>query len=237
MRRRNAAAAATLEISWVRRHFSRRFGASNVALRHPQSVWHNFRAVLADEYVAADGPVTYGDASGNPICYELDRQRRSLRRYEVGVLRVTQGACAIGVAGDRASVNLVNHWVPGGELETSALVSGALAVPFGLYGRYRCDARCAAGPDCASCAEGEHHLPQILLDGDDALKEGDVVTVRVSLPTVSFELNGQPVGTLSAPLDQRAAICVGLMFANDAVAIRRVGLDSPPLAPQVLVEV
>ena len=105
------ASVSTAAVEWDSRnpHFSRRFGQSHVALRHPQSVWHNFRAVLADEWVG---------------------QGRVM--YEISVLRVTQGACAIGVVGDAAAVNAVNHWVPGGELETTALVSGALAVPVGL---------------------------------------------------------------------------------------------------------
>ena len=69
-------------------------------MRHPMSTWHNFRAAVADEWVTGSA------------------------RYRVQLGRIMRGAVAVGVASARAAINDTNHWIPGGELETVAFVSG-----------------------------------------------------------------------------------------------------------------
>ena len=173
------------------RHFL--WGFDGSVLRHPMSTWHNFRAAIADEWVT--GSVHY--------------------RVQLG--RITRGAVAVGVASARAAINDTNHWIPGGELETVALVSGADDLPPGLYGRLYCDKNCPAGARCQRCANGVHLLPH---KPWQALRKGDVVEVVIQLRDVQFFVNGKLVGHLPKP-QGRLRVCVGLMYAEDTVRIDR----------------
>ena len=186
------------------RHFL--WGVHGSAMRHPMSTWHNFRAAVADEWVT--GSVHY--------------------RVQLG--RITRGAVAVGVASARAAINDTNHWIPGGELETVALVSGADDLPPGLYGRLYCDKNCPAGARCQRCAGGVHLLPH---KPSRELHKGDVVEVAIQLRDVQFLVNGNMVGHLPKP-QGRLRVCVGLMFASDEVHIARLSpapAAETPFAP------
>ena len=182
-------------------HFTRNL--SGDASRHPNSVWHNFRAMVTDEWVTGTA------------------------RYAVQLRQVTRGACAVGVASARAKINDANHWIPGGELETVALVSGADDLPPGLYGRLYCDKNCLAGARCQRCADGVHLLPH---KPWPELRAGDVVDVVIQLRDVQFLVNGQMVGHLPKP-QGRLRVCVGLMYASDEVHIARLSPASAPVTP------
>jgi hypothetical protein len=181
------------------RHFL--WGVHGSAIRHPMSTWHNFRAAVADEWVTGTA------------------------RYRVQLGRITRGAIAIGVASARAAINDTNHWIPGGELETVALVSGVDALPSGLYGRLYCDKNCPSGARCQRCANGVHLLPH---KPWRELQMADVVDVVIHLRDVQFFHNCQLVGHLPKPLG-RLRVCVGLMYASDEVRIARL---SPAPAPE-----
>ena len=161
--------------------------------RHPSSVWHNFRAAVADEWVTGSA------------------------RYRVQLWRITHGAVAVGVASARAKVNDTNHWIPGGELETVAFVSGAEDASPGLYGRLLCDKNCPTGARCQRCAYGVHLLPH---KPWPELRAGDVVEVVIQLRDVQFFVGGRLVGHLPKP-QGRLRVCVGLMYARDTVRIDR----------------
>jgi len=161
--------------------------------RSPDSVWHNFRAVVADEWVTGSA------------------------RYRVQLGRITRGAVAIGVASAKAKINDTNHWIPGGELETVAFVSGAEDVSPGLYGRLHCDKNCPAGARCQRCADGVHLLPH---KPWRELRSDDVVEVVIQLRDVQLFVNGRLVGHLPKP-QGRLRLCVGLMYARDWVRIAR----------------
>ena len=171
-------------------------------MRHPRSVWHNFRAAVADEWVIGTA------------------------RYVVQLRNVSRGACAVGVASARAKINDTNHWIPGGELETVALVSGVDDLPPGLYGRLYCEKGCPAGARCQRCADGVHLLPH---KPWQALRPGDVVEVEIQLRDIMFFVNGKLVGHLPKPAG-RLRLCVGLMYARDLVHIAR---KSPVPAPEL----
>jgi len=161
--------------------------------RHPASQWHNFRGAIGDEWVSGTA------------------------RYEVQLTHITRGAVAVGVCSAGAKVNDSNHWLPGGELETCALISGNDEVTPGLYGRLRCDEGCPVGPRCLRCANGVHLLRHTPCR---TLQAGDVVAVSIAPPDVHVFLNGAPVGHLPAPRG-RLRLCVGLMFARDEVRVSR----------------
>ena len=180
-------------------HFA---GSQGNLMRHPRSVWHNFRAAVADEWVIGTA------------------------RYVVQLRNVSRGACAVGVASARAKINDTNHWIPGGELETVALVSGVDDLPPGLYGRLYCEKGCPAGARCQRCADGVHLLPH---KPWQALRPGDVVEVEIQLRDIMFFVNGKLVGHLPKPAG-RLRLCVGLMYARDLVHIAR---KSPVPAPEL----
>lgn len=161
--------------------------------RHPASQWHNFRGAVNDEWVSGTA------------------------RYMVQLTHITRGAVAVGVCSSLAKPNDTTHWVPGGELETCALVSGKDEIPPGLYGRLRCDKGCPVGPRCQRCANGVHLLPHTPCR---ALQAGDVVHVVIAPPDIRFFLEGALVGHLPAPRGW-LRLCVGLMFARDKVRISR----------------
>ena len=165
-----------------------------VVQRSPDSVWHNFRAAVADEWVTGTA------------------------RYRVTLGCIMRGAVAIGVASARAKINDTNHWIPGGELETVAFVSGAEDVTPGLYGRLHCDKNCPAGARCQRCADGVHLLPH--KPWREELRTGDVVEVVIQLRDVQFIVNNRLVGHLPKPAG-RLRVCVGLMYARDTVRIDR----------------
>ena len=100
-------------------------------------------------------------------------------RYRVTLGCIMRGAVAIGVASARAKINDTNHWIPGGELETVAFVSGAEDVTPGLYGRLHCDKSCPAGARCQRCVDGVHLLPH--KPWREELRTGDVVEVVIQL--------------------------------------------------------
>ena len=162
-------------------------------MRHPSSFWHNFRAAVADEWVTGSA------------------------RYRVQLGRITRGAVAVGVASAKAKINDTNHWIPGGELETVAFVSGAEDVSPGLYGRLYCEKRCPTGARCQRCADGVHLLPY---KPWPELRAGDVVEVVIQLRDVQFFVGGRLVGHLPKP-QGRLRLCVGLMYARDTVRIDR----------------
>ena len=173
-------------------HFIRD-GAAGDTTRHPSSVWHNFRAAVADEWVTGTA------------------------RYRVQLWRITHGAVAVGVASARAKINDTNHWIPGGELETVAFVSGADDVSPGLYGRLYCEKGCPTGARCQRCADGVHLLPH---KPWPELRAGDVVEVVIQLRDVQFFVGGRLVGHLPKP-QGRLRLCVGLMYSRDWVRIDR----------------
>ena len=182
------------------------WGLDGLAKRHPMSTWHNFRAAVANEWVTGTA------------------------RYRVQLDYVRRGAVAVGVASARAAINDTNHWIPGGELETVALVSGADDLPPGLYGRLYCDKNCPAGARCQRCAGGVHLLPH---KPSRELHKGDVVEVAIQLRDVQFLVNGNMVGHLPKP-QGRLRVCVGLMFASDEVHIARLSpapAAETPFAP------
>ena len=164
-----------------------------MAKRHPMSTWHNFRAAVANEWVTGTA------------------------RYRVQLWRITHGAVAVGVASARAKINDTNHWIPGGEPETVAFVSGAEDVSPGLYGRLYCEKRCPTGARCQRCANGVHLLPH---KPWPELRAGDVVEVVIQLRDVQFFVGGRLVGHLPKP-HGRLRVCVGLMYARDTVRIDR----------------
>ncbi|KAJ1463344.1 hypothetical protein M885DRAFT_584170 [Pelagophyceae sp. CCMP2097] len=205
------------QMSWLQNpHFHVGTGAPrHVAERHRASRWHNFRGMVADEWVVS------GSAT-----------------YRVQVLALFAAEFALGVVRRGCAVNSLNDWVPGYEAESAALVCGpqqllgrwdaaADVSPPGLYSKFACAAcvhdsaprgRRAACESCKSTGIASHHccVPGL------QVKPGDVLDVRVDVQAsmCAFTLNGAPLGTIRAPPGPLALV-VGLMYARDSVAVTR----------------